>query len=150
MLFRSLPYKPKVVVVYEGDNDIASGKSPEQVLADFKKLAAMVHSKLPRTKILYVSIKASLSRWKLAAEIRKANALIEDFAKGDKRLGYINVFNSMLGPDGRPRADLLLSDELHPSPACYQLWTRLIRPEVEKALRAPDAQKGFRRGVESR
>src|SRR5687767_185738 len=28
-----LPYKPKTIILYAGDNDLADGKSPEQVLA---------------------------------------------------------------------------------------------------------------------
>src|SRR5436305_5469999 len=30
-----LPYRPKLIVFYAGDNDIAAGKSPQRVLADF-------------------------------------------------------------------------------------------------------------------
>ena len=37
------PYKPKLVLLYAGDNDIASGKSPERILSDFK--ASMLHSR---------------------------------------------------------------------------------------------------------
>ena len=30
------PYRPKLIFLYAGDNDIAAGKSPEEVLSDFK------------------------------------------------------------------------------------------------------------------
>ena len=33
-----VPYKPRVVVVYAGDNDLAAGKTPAQVFADFRSL----------------------------------------------------------------------------------------------------------------
>ena len=29
-----LPYKPSVIVLYAGDNDLAAGRTPEQILAD--------------------------------------------------------------------------------------------------------------------
>ena len=57
------PYKPKVIVFYAGDNDIASGKSAQQVLDDFRRFVEMVRNQLPRTPIIFISIKPSESRW---------------------------------------------------------------------------------------
>src|SRR5712691_4050334 len=52
-------HKPRIVVLYAGDNDIAAGKTPERVLADFKAFVKAVHAGLPKTKIVYISIKPS-------------------------------------------------------------------------------------------
>ena len=70
-------YRPKLVVLYAGDNDLAAGRSPEQVFADFKHFVAKVHAALPKTRILYIGIKPSLSRWKLIDKIRDANRRIK-------------------------------------------------------------------------
>ncbi len=125
-----LPYKPKLIVFYAGDNDIGAKKSPERVAADFKALVEKVQAKLPATRIAFVSIKPSLKRWNLVEQIKAANQLIEAYTKTDKRLDYINVFNAMLGEDGKPRPELFVQDGLHMTPKGYELWTSLIRPHL--------------------
>lgn len=123
-----LPYKPRVVVVYAGDNDIAVGKTAEQVRADYRALTAKILAALPRTRIVFISIKPSLKRWALFEKMQAANRLIEADCARDERLVYLDVVGPMLGPDGKPRAELLAADELHLSDEGYALWTRLLRP----------------------
>src|SRR5262249_22553589 len=101
-----LPYKPKLILVYAGDNDIAADRAPEQVLADFQALAKAIHGTLPEVRILFISIKPSISRWPLVEKIKAANQLVDEFTRHDARLGFIDVFTPMLGADGRPRPEL--------------------------------------------
>lgn len=126
-----LPYEPRVIVLYAGDNDLAAGKSPEQVVEDFKRFAAVVHQKLPKTRIIYISIKPSNQRWKLIEKIRAANAGILEAAKADGRLSFVDVHPAMLGEDGLPRKELLVEDGLHLSPAGYEIWSKLVREKIE-------------------
>jgi lysophospholipase L1-like esterase len=127
-----IPYAPKTVVFYAGDNDLGAGHSPEAVLADFQALVAKVHAKLPTTRILFVSIKPSLSRWQLIEGIRTANTLVRDYVATDPRLGYIDIVPQMLGRDGKPRPELYREDGLHMTRAGYDIW----RTAVTKALKA--------------
>jgi lysophospholipase L1-like esterase len=126
-----LRHKPRIVVLYAGDNDIAAGKSPEVVAADFKAFAARVHEALPATRVLFVGIKPSIQRWALVARVREANALIRAHCEADDRLGFVDVDGPMLGWDEKPRADLLVADGLHLSEAGYALWTTLVRPFLQ-------------------
>ena len=57
-----VPYKPHLVVVYAGDNDLAEGRSPQEVLASFRRFVAGVRKALPETRIAYLSIKPSPRR----------------------------------------------------------------------------------------
>src|SRR5688500_13979359 len=98
-----LPYRPKTIVLYAGDNDIAEGKSPEQVLTDFKAFVETVRAELPTTRILFISIKPSTARWHLIDKIRDANRLVREFTAKGERLGFIDIFTPMLGDDGKPR-----------------------------------------------
>ena len=123
-----LPYKPRVIVVYAGDNDLANGRQPEQVAADFRRLTRTVHRALPRTRIVFVSVKPSPSRWNLIDKMRRTNALVRRYVKTDRRLAYADVFTPMLAADGRPRRELFRDDSLHMTPAGYELWTSVIRP----------------------
>lgn len=124
----ALIHQPRVIVFYAGDNDITAGKPPEEVAEDFKTLARKVFKSLPRTRIVFISIKPSIARWKYVDLMRQANALIEAYCRTDRRLKYVDIDAPMLDADGRPRAELLQSDGLHLSPAGYELWTGKVMP----------------------
>ncbi len=126
-----IPRRPRVIVFYAGDNDIAGGKTPEQVFADYQAFVAKIHEHLPGTKIIFVPIKPSISRWKLVELGRKTNRMIEELSSEDDLLDYINIDTPMIGTDGRPRKELFLKDGLHMSDAGYEIWTDLVMPRVQ-------------------
>lgn len=123
-----VPYRPKMVVLYAGDNDLANGKTPRQVFEDYKAFVSRVRGKLPAAKIAFISIKPSPSRAALLQSQKDANALIKEYASRDKRLIYIDVFTPMLGDDGKPRPELFGLDELHMNKEGYGLWKSVIAP----------------------
>lgn len=125
-----LPLRPKTIVVYAGDNDIALGKTPEVVRDDFQALVDLVERELPEARIVYISIKPSLARWHLAETMRRANVLIRALADSDERVDFVDVWPTMLGADGRPRRELLVEDGLHLSPEGYRVWASLVRPHL--------------------
>jgi len=126
------PYKPRQIVLYAGDNDVNAGKSPETVLADFQQFVKTVHAKLPEARISFIAIKPSLSRWKLSGKMAKANSLVRDACSKDKRLDYIDIWQPMLGDNGKPRPDLFLRDGLHLNANGYALWTSIVKPHLAK------------------
>jgi lysophospholipase L1-like esterase len=126
-----LKHEPRLVVFYAGDNDIASGKSPERVCEDFQALVRAIHKELPKTKIVFISIKPSLARLQQAEKQKQANALIEAFCKKDERLLYLDVIKPMLGDDGKPRQELFVRDGLHLNEKGYELWTSLLKPVLK-------------------
>jgi lysophospholipase L1-like esterase len=123
-----LPYKPKQVVVYAGGNDLAAGKSPAQVLADFRALVEAIHASLPETRVTYVSINPSVARRHLNEKVQETNRLIEAFTRTRPQLSYIDSHRWMLGADGKPRTELLASDGLHLNRSGYQWWAAVIYP----------------------
>ena len=126
-----LPYAPRQVLVYAGDNDLAAKKFPEQVCADFQAFVKKVHAALPKTRIAYLAIKPSGSRLKLLGKIMEANQLISEFAKKDERLLFIDTFTPILGPDGKPNDDLFRADHLHLNEKGYAIWVNTIRPHLK-------------------
>jgi len=126
-----IPYRPKAIVFYSGDNDIASGKSPEEVAADFQTLVQKIRSALPETRLVAISTKPSLSRWKLVDKIRQANALMRAAAEKTPNVVFVDVQPPMLGPDGKPRAELFLRDGLHLNAEGYKLWASLVLPHLK-------------------
>ncbi|HVY72298.1 MAG TPA: SGNH/GDSL hydrolase family protein [Verrucomicrobiae bacterium] len=125
-----IPYAPKQVFVYEGDNDLAAGKTPEEILAGYQQFVERVHHELPRTRIAFIAVKPSQARWKNLEKIKATNALIEDYSKTDPRLEFIDVFSPMLDTNGSMRQELLGPDGLHMNPEGYKLWGQVIRPHV--------------------
>jgi lysophospholipase L1-like esterase len=127
-----IPYRPKLVVLYAGDNDLASGKSPEQVFGDFKAFVGRIRAALPETRIAYIAIKPCPAREKFLDRVKTTNRLVREYATADGRLLFVDVFTPMLTVEGRPRADLYLKDGLHPNAEGYGLWASILRPILDK------------------
>lgn len=132
-----LPYRPRVIVVYAGSNDLARGTTPCQLLADFTSLVEQVDRDLPETEVVFLSIKPSLKRWPLIHRIRAANALIEAFCVERPRLHFLDVHARFLTAEGLPDPAYLEEDGLHLNAAGYRRLTDLVRPEIERLLAAP-------------
>ncbi len=125
-----IPYRPRAVVVYEGDNDLAAGspKTPEIVANDARQFVKIVHSELPETWIYVMSIKPSYLRWNEWPKMKAANKLIQDYVKTQERVQYIDVATPMFDAQDKPPRDLFVEDGLHPTAKCYALWTSIIKP----------------------
>jgi lysophospholipase L1-like esterase len=112
--------------MYAGGNDINGGKTPQRVLADFKAFVARVHAALPDCRVSYISSAPNPKRWAIIDKMRDLNCLMEQFTKTDPRLQFINVYPHMLGPDGRPKPDIFLKDELHMNEKGYAIWKEVV------------------------
>jgi lysophospholipase L1-like esterase len=125
-----IAYHPRVVVVYEGDNDLAPGssKTAELVANDARIFVQTIRAALPETWIYLISIKPSKSRLSAWPRMKEANRMIRDFAGTQEQVQYIDVASAMFDPEGNLRADLFVEDGLHPTPKCYALWTSIMKP----------------------
>jgi lysophospholipase L1-like esterase len=121
-----LPYKPRMVVVYAGENDLAEGASPRDVAERFTAFVRAVKAGLPDSRIAFVSIKPSPSRAGMIAAVRETNELIKAYSTTEPQLDFIDVFSSMLDVNGQPRGELFLGDRLHLNAEGYALWQRII------------------------
>ena len=126
-----LPHRPRIIVLYAGDNDLAREKTPDRVHEDFIAFTESIHQTLPKTRILFLGIKPSLARWELIEQIRAANDLIASTCAEDERLQFIDIESKMLNDEGKPREELLADDGLHLSKQGYAAWTELLMPHLE-------------------
>ncbi|GEO11581.1 GDSL-type esterase/lipase family protein [Segetibacter aerophilus] len=129
-----IPYHPKQVIVYCGDNDLASSDTitPEIVTRRFKQLFYIVRGKLPTATITYVSIKPSPSRQKLMSKMIETNSMILKFLRTQKNTSYIDVFHPMMLPTGRAIPEIFLSDSLHMNEKGYAIWKKAMEPKLKK------------------
>ncbi|HLR26964.1 MAG TPA: GDSL-type esterase/lipase family protein [Fodinibius sp.] len=125
------PYKPRQIFIYEGDNDLNAGNSPEQVLQDFKAFVKRSRERLPETELVFISIKPSPSRIDLFEEMKEANQLIKAYSKETQNIRYADIFHAMLDEDGEIRTDIFTEDMLHLNAKGYDLWERIIRPYLD-------------------
>lgn len=123
-------YAPKTIVFYSGDNDIASGKAPEEVIGDYGELVKRIHSALPEARVILLGIKPSIARWNLWEKMQVVNAALSKLAEEDGQVEYVDTAPSLLGADGKPRAELFQEDGLHLSEAGYAAWQPLVEAKL--------------------
>jgi lysophospholipase L1-like esterase len=121
-------YKPRLIVLYEGDNDLAAKKTPADVAADFDRLLKLVRADLPTTPLVVIGCKPSPKRWALIEQQRELNRLLADRCEKDGHARLLDIEKPMLGDDGQPRADLFRDDMLHLNDKGYALWNSLLAP----------------------
>jgi lysophospholipase L1-like esterase len=127
-----IPYKPKMVLLRSGGNDIYSGKLPEQVFADFQAFVAKVHAKLPKTDIVYISLSPSVARWNQWDKEVALNKMVKDFTRKNKRVQYLDTADISVGADGKPRPELFIADKLHLNAEGYKLLAARVRKYLSK------------------
>lgn len=129
-----LPYQPRQVVVYCGENDIAADDtlSAAVVTERFKTLFNIIRNKYRKVPIVFVSIKPSPSRWTMQDRMVETNRLVREFLATKKKTSYVDVYTPMLKPDGKPMEDLFLKDNLHMTPKGYVIWQKAIEPILLK------------------
>jgi lysophospholipase L1-like esterase len=129
-----LPYRPKQVVIYCGENDFSSDSTLQagELVLRFKTLFGIIRQNLPQATIHFISLKPSPARAALLSKFTAANAQIRAFLKTQQRAGYIDVYPAMLTSRGVPRPDIFLEDNLHMNEKGYQIWQRIIQPYLLK------------------
>ena len=128
------PYQPKQIVIYCGENDLAASDTVtgEMVFERFKKLFTDIRINLPGIPIVYISMKPSPSRWNLKQKMIAGNELIRKYLKKNKKAVFVSIWQSMLGPDGKPWNALFIEDNLHMNARGYGIWQKAINPHLLK------------------
>ncbi len=127
------PYKPSQILIYCGENDFPSGTNTtaDTIFNRFTQLHTMIRTALPKTEIIYVSMKPSISRLKYLPEMRRANEMIRKFQKKHRKSGFIDVYSKMILADGSPMPDIFLKDQLHMNKNGYLIWQKAIKPYLK-------------------
>ncbi len=128
-----VPYKPKLIVFYGGENDIAAGVSADDAAKGVIDFIEKAQAELPDAKVIVMGIKPDPLRWKFEAQFREANSIIQKAVEGKPNVTLIDVEHVMLAEDGRPKKEIFRADGLHMNDKGYALWNELLRPYVEAA-----------------
>lgn len=120
------PHRPRLLMVYAGENDMTEGRGPYDLLASFIRLTDRVRAELPDTRVAWISIKPSPSRMAWLDAMREANLLIQTWVLASPNMDYVDVHTAMIDNDGRPRGELFVRDQLHLSAEGYALWRQVV------------------------
>ena len=123
-----VPYHPRIVVYYAGDNDVEANVPAQEIAHQFTLFEQKVHAALPQTRVVFISIKPSIRRWKWIDTIKSANAMVKDYSTKHPNVAFMDIEQQMLGADGKPNPALLVEDGLHMTPAGYKVWTAALKP----------------------
>ena len=121
---------PKAIILYEGDNDVAEGKSVEQIMEDYLSFARKVKLMDGGTRVYIVSVKPSVSRFDVWPKMVELNKTLANFCDLNQGFFYVDVASFILRPDGTPRLDVFEDDGLHLNDLGYEIWSMIIRSIV--------------------
>jgi lysophospholipase L1-like esterase len=127
-----VPYNPKTIFIYEGDNDLGfAHATSQQILASADSLLTLIRAKLPGTiKVYFISPKPSLVRWHLKDQYTAFNKDLEAWTESKKNVYFIDVWTPMINPDGSIKKELFIEDGLHMNRNGYDIWRDVIRKYV--------------------
>ncbi len=126
------PYEPKMIFFRCGGNDIANGKSAEQVFDDYKEFVKTVRAKLPDVEIVFLSWNPTPLRWAQYDKEQLYNKLVREYSKQAPHMQYCELSDMVLGPDGKPRPELFRADRLHFNAEGNKLMAERVRPFLPK------------------
>lgn len=127
-----LPYKPRMIVLHVGGNDVHNGKTAERVLEDLKAFVTKVRATQPNVPIAFSSLTPGPGRWDEAERRKQTNKLIKDYIATQNNLRFIDLWDAMLTPDGKPREELWVADRIHPNHDGYLVRVKIMRPLLGK------------------
>lgn len=123
-----LTYRPRAVVIYEGDNDTGRYRIPNDVIMEHVQTGIdRIHEPFPAARIYLLSVKPSIARedyWPIAVSL---NNQYQSLAESDPRIHYIDVATPFMQDDGKVRDDIFVEDNLHLNEKGYDIWAEAIR-----------------------
>lgn len=126
------PYKPSMIFVYEGDNDIAQGDSAGKILENAKKLRGMIRKAAGNTPVIFISPKPSIARWNMKSAYETVNEQLRKYAESEPETEFADVWTASLGKDGKVLDYIFLDDNLHMNAKGYGIWQKVLLPYLPK------------------
>ena len=125
-----LDYTPEKIFIYEGDNDIANGKTNKEILRSAKAIVDQIKRSLANTDIYFISAKPSPSRWSFKEQYLSFNESLEAWTREKSNVHFIDVWHAMCDSNGEVKEDLFIEDALHMNEKGYQIWKSQVHPFV--------------------
>jgi lysophospholipase L1-like esterase len=126
-----VPYHPKKIFIYEGDNDLAGKRTPEEILASADSILLIIRAKVSKkVPVYFISAKPSLARWSMKEQYLDFNQKLKAWTATRKRVKYVDVWTPMLDANGEVQKDIFISDGLHMNKKGYDIWGQVFKPYI--------------------
>lgn len=127
-----VPYQPRQIFIYEGDNDLNSGKSPEEILASTEDLLRLIRKELPKkTPVYFITPKPSLARWEMKDKYLKYRQMLKAWCSKNKNVTCVDMWAALTDQNGDVLKDIFIEDGLHLNKQGYQIWSAMISKYVK-------------------
>jgi lysophospholipase L1-like esterase len=114
------------IVIYAGDNDLAEGRHPEEVLLYLENLLLKIRNKYGNVKCTFISIKPSIARNHLKESINYTNNNIQKLMSKDNNFYFVNIYDTLLDKKGKPDRKYFKEDGLHFNAKGNKLLTKVL------------------------
>jgi lysophospholipase L1-like esterase len=122
-----VPYNPRMIFIYEGDNDLASKKSPDEIIATADSILTLIRSKVSKkVKVAFIAAKPSVARWELKDRYIEFNSKLKTWTAAKKNVLFVDVWTPMLDANGAVQKDLFIDDGLHMNKKGYDIWAKEV------------------------
>lgn len=129
-----IKHNPDLIVLYEGDNDIAFDIPTKYIYDDFKKSYELIRKKNENVPIIYIAPKPSPARWDKKNKYDELNNLIKEFCKMKQKTYYFDTWSIMIDNEGNIPKKYFWTDMLHMNKSGYQVWKKNLKPLINKIL----------------
>ena len=129
-----IKHNPDLIVLYEGDNDIAFNIPTKYIYDDFKKSYELIRKKNENVPIIYIAPKPSPARWDKKNKYDELNNLIKEFCKMKQKTYYFDTWSIMIDNEGNIPKKYFWTDMLHMNKSGYQIWKKNLKPLINKIL----------------
>ncbi len=130
------PHQCRAIVIFVA-NDITGSdedKTPEQVAALCQQVLDTIRVRHPQTPVFWIETTPTSSRWTVWPRIKEANDLIKNICDTQSNTWFISTDSSFLNEKGLPNDKLFRDDRLHLNSDGYEIWTGIIKDELNKVL----------------
>jgi lysophospholipase L1-like esterase len=127
-----IPFKPKQIFIYEGDNDLSLGRSAAQIIASADSILSLIRQQLSDAEVIFISPKPSLKRWALKEKYEDYNKQLKHWVSGKRNVRFADVWTPMLDKDGRVMQDIFVADGLHLNEKGYSIWARALQKYLSR------------------
>jgi lysophospholipase L1-like esterase len=125
----AINYKPRAVLIYEGDNDTSPGSMIPlaMITSQLDEIIDRIHAQLPEARVYVLSVKPSPIRESVWERAQLLNEHYQELADADPRVHYVDVATPLLKEDGSMRRDIYMRDDLHLNGSGNEIWGATIK-----------------------
>lgn len=124
--------RPRALIVYVGENDIASGAPIRAVMRQVASFLTLRDRLLPGVPVLLLSMKPSPGRQAFFLAQRRFNVAAQRLLPHFRAAHYTDVTTPLLAGGGL--GDNYQADGVHMNPRGYRIWSDVVRGRLDGLL----------------